>query len=293
MKKNMHNSAKSRKVYFLLLFVISCAPLFTLAADQSFVPLTSIPGFGSLGNTPSLPAFFNSLYKLCIGAAAVIAVLQIMRAGVAIMQSSGSVTANKEAKELISSAIIGLVLVLSPYVVFSVINPNILKLDLNVSSLEVPLNKVDTGGPSPDQTAAAVNDGSSYGPPKLIPDRNGDPGKVCADNNLYLLSGLSCPPQVSSGFACCAAKVSDQYVEAYYFEVTRKGYEKCVQPAFSSYSEEKACLQSVKDTQNLSNSTGSYTAGPKVYDHKCDLVKNSTMTRDSYSPSSSLPKCAF
>lgn len=95
-----------------------------------FVPLTNIPILTQTGNSFSLDQFLNGLYRICIGIAAVLAVLQIMRAGIMYM-GGDSVTEKKEAKNLIAMAIGGLILVLSPVVVFSVINPEILTLKIN------------------------------------------------------------------------------------------------------------------------------------------------------------------
>jgi hypothetical protein len=118
----------------LLLFasILLLTPLVVFAqvnTDTAFIPLTSIPGIESAGNADSLPDFLNSLYRLAIGAAAVLAVLQIVRAGIMYM-GGDSVTEKKEAKNLIALSIGGLVLILSPVVVFSIINPNILSLKI-------------------------------------------------------------------------------------------------------------------------------------------------------------------
>lgn len=98
-----------------------------------FVPLTSIPGIESAGNSATLPDFLNNLYKLAIGVAAVLAVLQIVRAGIMYM-GGDSVTEKKEARNLITLSIGGLILILSPVIVFSVINPKI--LDLKIDGLD-------------------------------------------------------------------------------------------------------------------------------------------------------------
>lgn len=118
----------------VVLALLAFTPLLTLAAE--FIPLTNLPGVSEAGNAPTLPYFLNNLYKLCIGAAAVIAVLQIMRAGVLFMTSAGSVSHNEQAKGLIQNSVLGLVLVLSPAIVFGIINPKILNLDLDVSGLQ-------------------------------------------------------------------------------------------------------------------------------------------------------------
>lgn len=126
------------------LSVLVLAPVVAFA-DNNFVPLTNLPGIADAGGAPSLPYFLNNLYKICIGAAAVIAVLQIMRAGVLLMTNTGSISHNEQAKDLMRNSVLGLVLVLSPAIVFGIINPKILNLDLDVSGLKsAPRTSTDT-----------------------------------------------------------------------------------------------------------------------------------------------------
>jgi hypothetical protein len=124
---------------FLVLFAAAVAfvPLAAFAQEsQGFVPLTNIPGITEASDTGTFPTFFNTLYRLAIGAAVVIAILQIMRAGAYFMFNKGSVAHNEKAKGLIASSVLGLLLVLSPVIVFSIINPEILELELDVSKLQ-------------------------------------------------------------------------------------------------------------------------------------------------------------
>jgi hypothetical protein len=114
-------------------------PLLVFGAEgqgYDFIPLTNLPGINEAAESSTLPAFLNSLYKLCIGAAAVIAIIQIMRAGMYFMFNKGSVAHNEQAKSLISNSIFGLLLVLSPAIIFGIINPDILSLRLDVRSLQ-------------------------------------------------------------------------------------------------------------------------------------------------------------
>lgn len=98
--------------------------------ETNFTPLTQLPGIQSISTASSFTSFLNTLYKICIGVGAVLAVLMIMYAGVLIMTSSGSVSSNEKAKNYIQNAILGLVLVLTPTIVFGIINPRILNIDI-------------------------------------------------------------------------------------------------------------------------------------------------------------------
>lgn len=122
-------------IYAAVLFLPIIAFAQGGAGNQQFVPLLpSLPGISSLETSSNTATFLTQLYKICIGAAAVIAVLQIMRAGVLYM-GGDSFTEKEQARSLISTSIIGLLLVLAPTIVFSIINPDILKLNIDTSKL--------------------------------------------------------------------------------------------------------------------------------------------------------------
>lgn len=116
---------------------------------QGFVPLAPIPGLtqGVTTNPAGLATFFNNLYKYSIGLAAALAVIQIIWAGldIAIFQKD-SVSAITDSKGKIYNAVFGLVLVLSPVLVFSIINPSILNLSLNLPPLKTTSGTPITSG---------------------------------------------------------------------------------------------------------------------------------------------------
>ncbi len=147
--------------YFILPSLALAALLFApqaFAAD-GFVPLTSIPGVDSVTGADSLAAFLNSLYKLAIGAAAVLAVFQIIRGGIMYMLE-GSVLEKREAKHHIFMAVVGLVLVLSPALVFGIINPKILDLNIGTDQL-TPGNS--QGAPGQDEGQSGEDEGTDNG----------------------------------------------------------------------------------------------------------------------------------
>lgn len=114
---------------FLLTLILG-AP--ALAGAQGFEPLTGLPAFDALSTgSVGMSAFFNQLYVLAVGAAAIVAVAQIMIAGFKLAYSGGNYGAIEEARHNIQNAILGLLLVLSPTIVFGIINPDILKLEIN------------------------------------------------------------------------------------------------------------------------------------------------------------------
>ena len=146
-----------------LIFVSAFFFLFSVAPHvfaQGFVPLAPIPGLTEVGvvkmvnGSVDFGNFFNNLYKYCVGLAAALAVIMIIWGG--LEYATQDVPGAKGAgKEKILNAIFGLVLVLSPVLVFSIINPRILNLSLNLPPLDLeytPYTPATPPPPSTDQT---------------------------------------------------------------------------------------------------------------------------------------------
>jgi hypothetical protein len=143
-------------------------------AGSNFVPLTNIPAITGFAGAGNLTAFFNNLYKICIGVAATIAVIQIMRAGIMYM-GGDSITETKQARALIGTSVGGLLLVLSPVIVFGIINPKILSLQVGFTRL-TPSQSANTG--------AGTTGTSATAPTPITGDGTVPPGGACSiDNN--------------------------------------------------------------------------------------------------------------
>lgn len=142
------------------IFFASAVIFFGLAPDvfaQGFVPLAPIPGLTDIQYAPNgLAAFFNNLYKFAIGMAAVLAVIMIIWGGLEYSTQDSSISKKSDGKQRIYQAIFGLVLVLSPVLVFSIINPSILNLSLNLQPLDTKSGWVDGAGTAVDAAGAAI-----------------------------------------------------------------------------------------------------------------------------------------
>ncbi|MHB8710297.1 MAG: pilin [Minisyncoccota bacterium] len=126
-----------KKILTLSTLLFFCALIPHVFATQDFVPLAGIPGLtqGATADTVGLANFFNNLYKYLIGVAAILAVIMIIWGGLEI-STQDSISKKGAGKEKIYNAIFGLVLVLSPALIFSIINPSILNLSLNLPPLK-------------------------------------------------------------------------------------------------------------------------------------------------------------
>lgn len=129
------------------------------ALAQEFVPLAGIPGLTQGVDTTSggLAVFFNNLYKYLIGIAAILTIIVIIYEGIKIATNQGNVSMLMDGKSRIWQAILGLVLVLSPVLVFSIINPSILNLSLNLPVLDTATKTENNGNVTQRPTTVDVN----------------------------------------------------------------------------------------------------------------------------------------
>lgn len=126
--------------FFLLLVFVP----HTLA-DTGFVPLAPIPGLTDTGlidtasgvGPGSFAFFFNNLYKFMLGLAIALAIIEIIWGGLEI-STQDSVSKKSDGKQRIYNAIYGLILILSPVLVFSIINPCILNLSIALTPIGAP-----------------------------------------------------------------------------------------------------------------------------------------------------------
>lgn len=140
------------------LFVSALVLFFGLAPHvfaEGFVPLAVIPGLTDIQPTQEgLANFFNNLYKFVVGLSAALAVIMIIWGGLEY-STQDSISKKSDGKERIKQAIFGLVLVLSPVLVFSIINPSILNLSLNLEKLDTQTRPpTGTGSGTGTQTPA-------------------------------------------------------------------------------------------------------------------------------------------
>lgn len=128
-------------------------------AESGFVPLAPISGLTSVddpdsaANSKNLADFFNNLYKYLIGLAAILAIVEIIWGGLeySTQESPGGKSGGKER---IQQAIYGLVLVLSPVLVFSIINPSILNLSIGLKPLDLTAPAITTPAPTRTTTSS-------------------------------------------------------------------------------------------------------------------------------------------
>ncbi|HQU07739.1 MAG: hypothetical protein B7X04_02695 [Parcubacteria group bacterium 21-54-25] len=125
-------------------------PAVASTGSAGFVSLTGLPLFSQGAAAGGMSTFLNLLYQYLIGIAVILAVLEIMWGGFLIMGSGASVSSKEAGKNKVGMALGGLLLVLSPYIVFSLINPGALSLQIGAGNLQLsptPPPKQSSSGP--------------------------------------------------------------------------------------------------------------------------------------------------
>ena len=93
-------------------------------------PCPSGLGLGDCQPTTDIPSYLNNLYKFAVGIAGLLALGMIVAGGVYYTVSAGSGDKQREAKSMITSALLGVALLLGSYLVLNTVNPQITTLKL-------------------------------------------------------------------------------------------------------------------------------------------------------------------
>lgn len=101
----------------------------TVYGAPTYTPLTGIPGITDQGGTRTLPEYMNAIYLLIITIGALFGVVKIAIAGVKYSMSD-VVSSKQSAKDDIKNVLLGLAVLLIPFMVLNTINPNLTKLDV-------------------------------------------------------------------------------------------------------------------------------------------------------------------
>lgn len=108
---------------------------------SGYQALAPIPGLTDISptsviNSATLATFFNNFYKYLIGIAAILAIIYIIWGGLEMAWNQDNVSTLIASKGKIYNALYGLLIVLAPALVFTIINPSILNLKLDLPELK-------------------------------------------------------------------------------------------------------------------------------------------------------------
>ena len=121
---------RGRGMVFLIvaLFFVSSSTIAYAATSQGYVSLSGIPKLTQAANQNDLGGYLNTIYILIVGLGSLLAVIKIALAGVKYAMSD-IVTNKSDAKDDIYGALLGLAILLLPYIILSTIYPNLVNLD--------------------------------------------------------------------------------------------------------------------------------------------------------------------
>jgi len=124
-----------KKLTFIILMVLTTFLLATPALG--YEPMVPIPGAGEITD---INDYIKALYLFGLAIVGVVAMLFIIIGGIRYMTAAGNEAGISEAKSQITSAILGLVLVLTSWLILHTINPELVSLKkLTVE----PVNQVE------------------------------------------------------------------------------------------------------------------------------------------------------
>ena len=126
----------------------------------------------------NIPNYLNNLYKFAVGIAGLLALGMIVAGGVYYTVSSGSSDKQKEAKDMITSALLGVALILASYLILNTINPEMTKLNLDFTDIEGnKVNKLDLKNSGKIETNSAAC--PKFSTINIYPAVDGKLGKTC------------------------------------------------------------------------------------------------------------------
>jgi hypothetical protein len=113
--------------------------IFAQTCTNSFCPLAPSDGskLGTLYQSTNLADFISRLFAAALSIGAILAVLRLAYAGYLYMTSE-AFGQKTHAREVIGNAVLGLLLLLSIYLILYQINPDILKLNFLQNIKQVP-----------------------------------------------------------------------------------------------------------------------------------------------------------
>lgn len=127
-----------------LVLLVCVSPLAALAQEKTGYNLLSpLPNIGGQTGTSDFGGYLNQMFRLAIGLAAIFAVFFMVVGGIEYM-STDAWTEKKEGMKKIKNAFWGLVLVLASWLILNTINPDILKLKLDIKPATVQIKPAET-----------------------------------------------------------------------------------------------------------------------------------------------------
>jgi hypothetical protein len=136
-----------KRNFFIIIIILGCFCAITavLAARELYGDYPDIPGATTPKDTDSpLSIYLNYIYSFAIFLGAAISFIMLVWAGTRYITSSGKPYKVKVAKEQIVAGIVGLIIMLSSYLILNTINPDLVKINIpSLSEINVDIEIPD------------------------------------------------------------------------------------------------------------------------------------------------------
>ena len=113
----------------------------TVCQTVLYTLLEPIMGVTAINTASDLATFFNFLFKMLIGLCSLLAVIMIIIGGIEYLTTE-AFTGKSGARERIENAVTGLVLLAAVYLILYTINPNLLRLNIDLKAIETHIDGV-------------------------------------------------------------------------------------------------------------------------------------------------------
>ena len=123
--------------------------------------------FGGTTSVTSIGEYVQLVYEFAVGLVSIIAVVLIMIGGVRWIAAAGNESAITEAKEMITSAVMGLIIAVLSYTLLLFINPQLTEIETSIAKIPVPLA---CGTPEPTVESVPTIDGLKGNGSQLCPN---------------------------------------------------------------------------------------------------------------------------
>ena len=182
----------------------------TAHGQTAYQPIENVPGFE--GQAQTFPQYVRNIYILAMWLVGISALVMISIGGFWYMTSAGNTSRMNTAKGIITDAIIGLVLMLTAWLILNTINPDLTRVNFTGLSSSPTTG---AGGTTPSVGCGKIVDAAH----KMVdasclysqPQRNactGSPGYTdCSDftANAYKQAGCKVPPNTTAAMVQVAS----------------------------------------------------------------------------------------
>ena len=139
-----------KKIIFItlliLIFLIGFQVAFAGTIIQNYpdIPGAKKPGEGDPGQ--ELPQLIQYIFRFSLGLVGIVGILALIFAAFGYLTSVGDPAKAASAKQRIVSALLGILLLLSSYILLKIVNPDLLKLKLEEKPIVINVEPSEEGG---------------------------------------------------------------------------------------------------------------------------------------------------